>query len=244
MRKILFFIAIAAVLLFVFGWLLHAISYLLAPTSANEITELEAEDIIELPEPRRRSDVSVEEAIYSRRSTRSYADRPLTLPETAQVLWAAVGRTVNGVTGATRAYPSAGGIYPLTVYLVAGEVEGLEPGVYRYDWQRHGLQPVAGGDRRAALARAALGQGAIQRAPASLVFTGDFARTRRRYGSRGEERYVPMDMGGAGQNVHLQAEALELATVVIGAFNDSGVREVIAGAEGEPLYIMPLGGKP
>ena len=196
---------------------------------------------IRLPSPKHRGKVSVEEAIFRRRSTRRYKDEPLTLKEVSQLLWAAGGKTIDGITGATRAYPSAGGIYPLEVYLVAGNVEGLADGIYHYQWQDHTINLIKEGDLRWQLMRAALSQRMVGNAPISLVFTAVYSRTTRRYGKRGEIRYVPMDMGGAGQNVYLQAEALGLGTVTIGAFSDGAVKQVLGVKDEEPLYIMPVG---
>jgi nitroreductase len=51
-----------------------------------------------------------------------------------------------------------------------------------------------------------------------------------------------MEVGHAGQNIHLQAVALGLATVEVGAFRDEEVREVLGLEEQiKPLYIMPVG---
>jgi SagB-type dehydrogenase family enzyme len=196
---------------------------------------------IKLPAPRYKGDISVEEAIFKRRSIRAYKDEPLTLKEVSQLLWSAGGKTIDGITGATRAYPSAGGIYPLEIYLVAGDVKGLTKGIYRYRWEDHTIILVKEGDFRNQLMWAALGQRMVADAPVSLVFTAVYSRTTRRYGKRGEVRYVPMDVGGAGQNVHLQAEALGLGTVIIGAFRDKAVKEILGVKKEEPLYIMPIG---
>ena len=80
----------------------------------------------------------------------------------------------------------------------------------------------------------------ILTAPISLVFVADYARTTGKYGERGRIRYVHMDMGHSGQNVCLQAEALGLGTVVVGAFGDKDVRQLL-GVEEDPLCIMPVG---
>jgi len=196
---------------------------------------------VSLPPPARRGDLSVEEAIYRRRSIRSFLDEPLSLQEASQLLWAAGGKTIDGLTGPTRSYPSAGGAHPLEIYLVAGRVEGLLPGIYRYSWREHSLVRLKRGDRRADLRQAAFGQSMVGQAPASLVFTAVPERTTRRYGERAL-RYIPMDVGGAGQNVHLQAEALGLGTVIVGAFNDEALKSVLSlGAAEAPYYVMPLG---
>lgn len=61
--------------------------------------------------PGHKGELSLEEDIFKRRSIRTYKDEPLTLKQISQFLWAAGGKTIDGITGATRAYPSGGGIY-------------------------------------------------------------------------------------------------------------------------------------
>jgi len=209
--------------------------------SLSQVKEENTPGTITLPEPRYSGAVSVEEVIFRRRCIRSYKGEPLTLQEVSQLLWAAGGKTVDGITGATRAYPSAGGLYPLEVYLVAGEVEGLAAGVYRYRWRDHTLRLVKEEDLRRELMKSALNQGAIGDAPVSVVFTAIYARTTGKYGERGAVRYVHMDMGAAVQTLFLQAEALGLGAVVMGAFEDEAVKGVLGVEDEEPLAIMPVG---
>jgi SagB-type dehydrogenase family enzyme len=195
-------------------------------------------EIVQLPQPSFDSGTSVEKALLRRRSVREYRDEPLTLAEIGQFLWAAQGVTAPG---GFRTAPSAGALYPLELYVVAGDVRDLAPGTYRYRPQTHTLTPILDGDRRGELCAAALHQSAIRKAPASLVFSAVVARTTGKYGKRGV-RYVYMDHGHAAQNVNLQAVALNLGTVVIGAFDDDAVRRVMSlSPEEEPLSIMPVG---
>jgi len=196
---------------------------------------------IQLPEPRLKGPVSVEEALLRRRSVREYKDEPLTLAEVSQLLWAAQGITdPRGY----RTAPSAGALYPLELYLVVGRVEGLSAGIYHYIPDGHYLLPVAGGDRRAELAAAALGQAYVRDAPIDLVLSAIPERTTKRYGYRGIQ-YVHMEAGHVGQNVHLQAVSLGLGTVMIGAFTDERVKQVMNLSKEEvPLYIMPVGRLP
>ena len=94
---------------------------------------------------------------------------------------------------------------------------------------------------RLELARAALDQEFIYEAPVDIVICAIYERTTLGYGNRGE-RYVHIEVGHAGQNIYLQAEALGLATVAIGAFNDEQVRQVLRlDRQTKPLYIMPVG---
>ncbi|MFW6181752.1 MAG: SagB/ThcOx family dehydrogenase [Spirochaetota bacterium] len=197
---------------------------------------------VDLPRVEGETGVSLERVLAGRRSVRRFADRPLSMKQAGRLLWACAGRSADGVTGATRTIPSAGGIYPLRVYLAAGSVQGLEAGVYRYLPEEHRLLLQAGGDLRRDLARAALQQGFIARAPASVVITARTARTARRYGARAQ-RYVHIEAGHAAQNLSLEAVALQLGTVPVGAFIDEQVAEVIGVdmKEEQPLYILPVG---
>jgi len=202
---------------------------------------VETVETVKLPKPRHKGDVSVEQAIYERKSIRRFSGEPLTLKEVSQLLWAAGGTTVDGVTGPTRAFPSAGAVYPLEIYLVAGNVTGLPSGVYHYDWKKHSLALIKKGDLRADLSKAAYSQRMVQTAPASIVVAAVHDKTSRRYGERGAVRYVSMDTGHLGQNVHLQAQSMGLGTVMVGAFMDKKVLDVIDAKNELPVYIMPVG---
>ncbi len=197
------------------------------------------EGVIQLPAPRLEGEVSVEEAIASRRSIRSYADSPLTLQELSQLLWAAQGIT-DPVRG-FRSAPSAGATYPLTVFAVVreGGVLGLESGVYEYLPEHHALRLVRTGDLSAELAEAALGQAWVREAPVCLVIAADYSRTTRAYGERGV-RYVHMEAGHVGENIYLQATAMGFGTVAVGAFHDDEVAEILQ-VRLSPLYIFPVG---
>ena len=195
-------------------------------------------DTIPLPEPRYDGDVSVEHALRMRRSVRSYQDDPLDLSEISQILWSAQGITSHR---RFRTAPSAGALYPLELYVIAGNVKNLSPAIYKYQPGKHVLVKIVAGDMRSELSRAALGQSAIKKAPTVLLFCAVFERTTGKYGRRGI-RYVHMEVGHAAQNVCLQAIALGLKTAVIGAFRDTDVEKVANLADNEqPLYLVPMG---
>jgi SagB-type dehydrogenase family enzyme len=194
---------------------------------------------IKLPQPRLDSEASVEEVIYRRRSIREYAQEALSLEDVSQLLWAAQGITES--PGFRRTAPSAGGTYPLEVYLVAGKVAGLGEGVYHYNPEKHSITRIKSGDFREELQEGGLNQEWIGRAAVNLVFTAVYERTTQVYGERGV-RYVHLEAGHAAQNVYLQAVSLDLGTVTVGAFDDKKVLEVLNATEDEvPLYIMPVG---
>jgi SagB-type dehydrogenase family enzyme len=191
-----------------------------------------------LPEPRRSSEVSFEESVARRRSIRTYKPGPVTIDEVSQLLWAAQG--ITGENG-FRAAPSGGATYPLETYLVAGDADGLEPGLYRYDPASHSLTLVKSGDMRAELAEAALGQPCVGDAAAIIVLAAIYERTTDRYGDRGK-MYVHMDVGHAAQNVLLQATALGLGAVPVGAFRTRTIGGMLGFSETElPIYLLPIG---
>jgi len=199
-----------------------------------------------LPPPQTDGSMSVERALAGRRSRRHFQDRALSAQQLSQILWAAYGVTLPapnhpGLRGGLRTAPSAGALYPLEIYVIVGNVQGIEPGVYRYISGEHTLVQIASGDLRAQLSDAALGQRMIRDAPATVLFSAVFGRTTGRYGQRGR-RYVYMEVGHSAQNVYLQAQALGLGTCAIGAFSDARVRRLLQiPADEDPLYIMPVG---
>jgi SagB-type dehydrogenase family enzyme len=96
-------------------------------------------------------------------------------------------------------------------------------------------------DRRQLIAAATGNQEAAVVAPILFVITGVVARTAGTYGDRAE-RYVTLEAGHACQNLLLEATALGLGAVPIGAFDDEGVRAALRVGEDElPLYIVPVG---
>ncbi|MEO0081512.1 MAG: SagB/ThcOx family dehydrogenase [candidate division WOR-3 bacterium] len=203
--------------------------------------------IVRLPEPVRKGTMSVEQALAERRSIREYGDAELTLAQVGQLLWAAYGITQpiekpGWLRGGLKTAPSAGALYPLELYIVAGKVTGLAAGVYRYRPESHDLVLVKSGNRRAELCAAAYGQASVRNAPVSIVYSAVFERTTAKYGNRGRERYVCMDLGHSAENVYLQCVSLGLGTVAIGAFQDADVKTAVGmPKEEEPLYIMPVG---
>lgn len=210
--------------------------------SESESSRSAAEVVtVKLPPPVHEGKMSLEQALLKRRSIREYANASLLLSELSQLLWAAQGITDRG--GGLRTAPSAGALYPLEVYVVAGRVEGLPSGVYKYRPREHELTLVVSGDKRRELYEAALQQEWVRDGAVDIVFSAVYERTTWRYGERGI-RYVHMEVGHAAQNVCLQATALDLGTVVVGAFQDDRVKKILHMPEKEqPLYILPVGRK-
>lgn len=226
-------------LVFICGLIISCAGSPLPDSSVNHSPSVSQN--IHLPAPDLEGDTSLEETLHRRRSIREYSADPLNLSEISQLLWAAQG--ITDPTG-KRTAPSAGALYPLEIYLVAGNVDGLAPGVYRYIPADHSLTSFLKHDPRNKLHSAALSQDAVKDAPAVLVIAAVYERTAGKYGGRGD-RYVHMEAGAAAQNIYLQAESLNLGTVFIGAFHDDQVKKALQlqGQE-QPLGLLPVGKVP
>ncbi len=187
--------------------------------------------VIQLPAPRLNSGTSLEQALAHRQSVRQFATRPLTLTQIGQLLWAAQGVTRDG---RGRTAPSAGALYPLEVYVAV-------PGrVLHYLPAGHRAEVWSDTDLRARLGSAA-GQASVTDAPVVFVVTAVPARTAVKYGGRAG-RYVDLEAGHAAENLLLQAVALGLGAVPVGAFDDRGVARALRLPTGEsPRYLIPVG---
>jgi SagB-type dehydrogenase family enzyme len=192
-----------------------------------------ADRVVTLPRPATSGGVSIEEALARRHSVRSFATTALTNVQTAQLLWAAQGVTRSW---GGRTAPSAGALYPLDIYVVtASRLWHYLPAGHRADEWR------LGDDLRAHLRGATPGQAAVAHAAAVFVVTGTTKRTSGKYGARAR-RYVELEVGHCAQNLVLQATALGLGGVTIGAFSDDAVALVLGLPAGEtPYYLIPVG---
>lgn len=180
---------------------------------------------------------SLQAALDKRRSVRSYGPQPLDAAAVAALLWA--GQGITGERG-LRTAPSAGALYPLELHAIVRRVDGLAAGHYRYAPQANALErlPAAA---ESDVARAAGGQGAVVSAPLVILIAAVPARTSVKYGAR-TGRYVAFEAGAASQNIALQAAALGLGTVVVGAFDETRLVEALRLPAGvEPVVLMPVG---
>jgi len=190
-------------------------------------------DTIALPAPAREDRMSLEEAIARRHSVREFTKAVLNERELSQLLWATQGMTrPEGY----RTAPSAGALYPLEVYVATPS------GFYHYEPRPHQLKRLSDRDLRPAVYRAGLQQEPLLEAPAVFVIAAVYERTAQKYGQARAPRYVHMEAGHAAQNLLLQAVALGLGGVPIGAFHDDEVRSALSlPIDHRPIYLIPVG---
>jgi SagB-type dehydrogenase family enzyme len=186
---------------------------------------------ISLPKSVKKGEKNLEECIYKRKSIRHFKDTVIDIEKVSQILWATQGKK-----GEKRTVPSAGATYPLEIY-----VNLRDKGLFNYIVKNHTLELIIEEDLSKKLARASWDQNFIAEAYMNIIICAEFSRTTVRYGERGV-RYVFIEVGHCAQNIHLEAVALGLASVPVGAFEDEQVTEVLKLPKRiEPLYIIPIG---
>ncbi|HSR32447.1 MAG TPA: SagB/ThcOx family dehydrogenase [Anaerolineae bacterium] len=224
-------------------WLDHAlvvlvlVSGLLAcdQNHASGTPRAEPATSIPLPQPVLTGQTSLEELLARRRSVREFDNEPLTAADLGQLLWAAQGITNSR---GFRTAPSAGALYPLELYVATVE------GVFHYDPHNHQLLVTSHSDARMDLYQAALSQEPVRQAPAVFIVTAIYERTAQKYGDERTPRYVHLEAGHAAQNLLLEAVALGLGAVPIGAFYDEAIQKALGlPTDHTPLYLIPVGHK-
>ena len=192
---------------------------------------------IRLPQPKLQGRFSLEKSLLQRRSFRAYKKTPLSIGEISQLLFAGQGVIDEN----RRTVPSAGALYPIEVYLVAGRIKGIPAGIYKYQPQDHSLDEVSSGDKRRELAAGAFSQFWVKEAPATIALCGNFQTTTKKYRERGK-RFVIIEIGHAAQNICLQSTSLGLGSLCVGGFDDESVKRLLdIKLEPRPFYLIPVG---
>jgi len=101
---------------------------------------------------------------------------------------------------------------------------------------------VSDKNKKAALAKAALMQDFVAKAPAVIVVCANGARSSSKYGKRGRELYSVIDASLAAQNLMLSATEEGLSTCFVGAFDETEVKKILNIPQGiSPVGILPIG---
>jgi SagB-type dehydrogenase family enzyme len=212
------------------------------PVSTGSAIPLLPATTIQLPNPDLRSSNSLEAVLKNRRTRRDFQDKELTLKQVSQMLWAAQGVTVDW---GGRTTPSAKSTYPLSVFLLASKVQGLEAGEYQYlpgdRTPIHALKPIKNVDLQKALYET-LNESSFKTAPAVLVITGSMGKMSEAYGGIPHDKEVYLEAGHAAQNLYLEAESLHLGMVTISSFSVPKIKDLVTIPETDTIiYLIPFG---
>lgn len=210
-----------------------ALAALLAPVPAPAATQE-----IPLPPPRRTGAASVEASLTARRSVRAFSEKALTVPELAQLLWAAQG--VSAPDG-RRTAPSARRTYPLELAVAVRRVEGLRPGAYRYVPARHALEPLAPAKGDEPMLARSTSQAHVRAAPVVFLVAAVYERLGEGPGS---PTGVDFEAGAASENLLLQATALGIGTCVVGGFDPEAAKQAVGLKGPERVIVLIPAGRP
>lgn len=191
------------------------------------------------------AEITLNEALARRRTVREFTGAAIRKEALETLIWA-----TQGITGAERqrTAPSAHGLHPLRLFVVANRVDGLDKGTYRVDPDGHSLENIDPSDLSPTLRGAAIDDPPwITDAACIIAICADIEAPNREfadqkpYGERGA-RYVFLEAGAAAQNLHLQVVAENLGCVWVGGFDDKAVADVLGiKTPLKPLILVCVG---
>jgi protease I len=188
---------------------------------------------IQLSEPKFNGKLSLEQTLELRRSSKNFDRKELSISEMGQILWA--GQGITDKENGFRTAPSAGDIYPLTLYVITND------GLFSYDPKKHCLNQLSDQKYGKKLSQAANNQDYVENAPCSIVIAGETKKLGEKYG-KDAKKFMTLEAGHAAQNILLQATAMDLSAVPLGSFEEKSVRKICSlPLSIDPLYIICIG---
>lgn len=193
---------------------------------------------------------SFTEVLLERRSVRKFINKPISLKQLSYLLYMSYGindflpsKQTNSLQE-LRTVPSAGGLYPLEIYLLVNNVENLEQGLYHYNVKLHCLELLKEGSQEACLPSLTSYSDIAKNASILMFITAVFPRLSYKYGDRAY-RFAHLDAGHLGQNIYLTNTAMNLGTLAVGGFFDDEINEYlnINGVSEGVIYEFFIGHK-
>lgn len=184
--------------------------------------------------------------IEKRRSVRKFSGFSISKDELFYLLFSSCGLTYLGEAfdDSRRPYPSAGARYPLEVYPLILNCEGIKRGLYHYNVKENYLEFLLDEDLSKWLIKTTGGEKWITKAAVVFIITGVLDRTRIKYGDRGY-RYALIETGHLGQNLCLLATELGLGTCPLGGYIDTEVNKLLdIDLQKEVALYLVVVGKP
>jgi SagB-type dehydrogenase family enzyme len=200
----------------------------------------ESADRIALAPPSHGLSMPIGEAMRRRKSVRTYTGYPLSAHHISDLVFHGCGLVQQDAV--RRIAPSAGGLFPLEIYPVVLNVDGIPRGVYHYDVLHHELERLPHSADLQILPRSVFVDGMMEGAGAVIVISAVFGRSKIKYGERGY-RFVLLEAGHVAQNLVLAATGLSLGSCPIGGFVDDYINELIDvdGLDEAALYMVVVG---
>src|SRR3989338_1242426 len=186
------------------------------------------------------SDNQLETLLKMRESTRVFSDSPLKLEEIARVLRSC--RIVDSKRiPEIRTYPSGGARFPIEIYFISFNINGLNLGAYHYNIKREKLELLLDQDLR--VRRRELISPYLDNPAAAIIFTSVISRSEVKYGAKAYQLSL-IEAGHMAQNVHLVCTDLGIGSCSVSCFVNDSVAELLDLTETEiPIYVVGVGKK-
>lgn len=192
--------------------------------------------------------MSLDETLKNRQTANAFSGEPIGIAETEALLFAACGQTHTfdrkdeTGTAELRSAPSAGALYPLDVYALVQNVEGLDGGLYHFDPSQNGIARIFTAEQTARVSSAFSQEALVTNAGVLFIIAATFSRNRFKYGLR-SYRFMLLEAGHIAQNILLAATALGLSSVPIGGFYDCELEEILGfdGVNESIVYVVGAG---
>lgn len=210
---------------------------------------------VELPDPDL-PERSIAELLEARRSRRDFSGRPMPLADLSSLLHYSFGTTrevqmpleePNGdrTTLNRRTYPSAGGLYPVEIYMLVTNVDEVPPGVYYYKPEAHALRILKEDpeiEETIPDCFASMDVLDPREAAVTVVFASVFWRALAKYGPRGY-RFILQESGHMAQNALLVAEAYGFSASPNGSFEEHALDSYLGmdGVNESSIYTISIG---
>lgn len=176
-------------------------------------------------------EISVEEAIVKRKSIRDYQRGKIPLSVILDLL-----------QDCSQIPEIGGNNSQMDLRLVVGDVEDLIAGSFNYFLENNSLYQLNQGDFRTSLKEAALNQPWVESAQLDIVISMNTTWINQQPDFILFNRLMMYSIGMIAQNVYLKCAALGLGTVVIGAFYETEVSQILGFPSSHtPIYIIPIG---
>lgn len=174
------------------------------------------------------SENNLSKILIKRKSGRQFSGFSISKKELSYLLFSSCGLTRLSTTldDSRRPYPSAGARYPLEVYPLIQNCNGIDKGLYHYNVKENVLELLLKEDLGKWLIKVTGGEKWVEKAAVVFIITGVLDRTRVKYGDRGY-RYALLEAGHLGQNICLLATEIGLGSCCVGGFIDREVNKLL-----------------
>ena len=189
-----------------------------------------------LPEPKKEGDISLAEALFSRRSIRDFKFDKISLQQLSDLLWAACGvNLIMGEEDNKRYYftnPTASNHREVSVYVFS------DRGVFLYEPIQNVLQQICTRDRRNKLSNLSF----VKKATLSLCIVSDIDKMVRHEGDTFRQQlYSSMDAGYVSENIYLHCAANGLATCACGLIDREKISKILGLTNAKVMLVHPVG---